>query len=78
MKVEQLSGLEKYLYEFLDSRINTHIEHLKLVFKEYKLSEIQSAADRLVGYGLIYVVQIINDGPLYSTETKRNMQTPYP
>ena len=77
MKTVQLSELEGNLYSFLDSRVNTHFEHLELVFKEYKSSEIEAAANRLIECGLIYVVKILNDKPLYSTESKREQQTPY-
>ncbi len=78
MKTKQLSDLESSIYTFLDSRVNTHIEHLEIVFEKYESSQIELAANHLIEYGLIYIVSMIHDKPLYSTVSKRHLQTPYP
>lgn len=78
LKTEQNMDLDNKLYSFLDSQINTHFEHLEIVFKECTSEEIKSAADRLIERGMIYIVKYIHDKPLYATTTKRHLQTPYP
>lgn len=78
MKAEQITDLDSEMYSFLDSRINTHIEHLELKFKEYTSDEVKAAVERLIERGLIYVVKYIHEKPLYATVSKRHLQTPYP
>lgn len=78
MKTEQLSDLESCIYSYLDSRINTHIDHLELVFDQYESTRIKNALNKLVEHNLIFVVKTVDDKPIYSTESKRDLQTPYP
>ena len=78
MKKEQLSGLDKELYDYLNSTINAHIEVLEMKYSQYSTEEIQSSLDRLVEWKLIYVVKELNGGLLYATEKNRHLQTPYP
>lgn len=80
MKTKYTSDLDRDLFAFLDSdsQVNTHLEHLEIAFKEYSREEIESAANRLIDSGLIYIVKYINDKPLYSTISDRDKQHPYP